>query len=148
VVVARSARALDGGWLGRNSLAPHGEALGARSAPPRAGKPPHIWAWRPPVERPRMPRRARRPKPRPARVTVEEQATDRWAKGGRGCRRTRRLHAGVRTPRVASVRATPGERAALGWRAARKLRRVRRKRDVGAAHERPIHFTVPWFRRV
>jgi hypothetical protein len=101
-------------------------------------------------------RRAERPKPRPARVTVEEQTTDRWAKGGRGRRRTWRLHAGVRTPRVASVCATPGEGAALGWRTARKPRRARRRRSAGAAHdivprrgaERPIHFTVPWFRRV
>jgi hypothetical protein len=43
---------------------------------------------------------------------------------------------GVRTSRVASVCATPGEGAALGWRAARK---PRRKRGAGAAHD-----VVPW----
>jgi hypothetical protein len=75
-VAARLVMALGGGWLGRGgSPTPFREVPGC--GPLSLGRePPHIWAQRPPAARPRLPRRERRPKPRPARVTVGEQATD------------------------------------------------------------------------
>jgi hypothetical protein len=98
--VARSAGELGDGWQGGKPASATRGCSGSAVRSTTGRKPPHIRARRSPAARLRMPRLARRPKPRPARVTVEEQATDRWAKGGRGCRRTRRLHAGVRTPRL------------------------------------------------
>jgi hypothetical protein len=135
------------------SPAPFRGRWGVRSAPPWAGNPPYKGAA------------ASSCTPAAAEAGATSQtstgARDRGRAGdgpagigGRGRRRTRRLHAVVRTPRGASVRATPGEGAALGWRAAQKPRRVRRRRGarrrVTARRgvERPNHLTVPWFRRV
>jgi hypothetical protein len=84
---------LGGGRLGGARRRCTGRRWGAVCST-SGGQLPYKWARRPPASRSRMSRRVCRPKPRPARVTGEEQGTDRGVRGGRGRRRLRRLHAG------------------------------------------------------